>query len=87
MSEIAILVSLASLAVALLALHRLRRSVLGPRLAPMLRDAVASADLGTFRQLEALIGLYRELDPRRPFPPMGGWAASPTFSPFSSATR
>jgi predicted O-methyltransferase YrrM len=79
MSELAIVLSVASLAIALLALHRSRTSVLALRLAPILRDAVARADHDTFRQLEALIGLYRELDPRRPFPPVGGWAASPDF--------
>jgi predicted O-methyltransferase YrrM len=72
-------VSLLSLAAALLALHRTRGSALGRRVAPVVRDAVARGELDSFRQLEALIGLYRDLEPRRPFPPMGGWAASPDF--------
>lgn len=79
MSELAILLSLLSLAAALLALHRTRGSALGPRVVPVVRDGVAGAERNIFRQLEILIGLYRELEPRRPFPPTGGWAASPDF--------
>jgi predicted O-methyltransferase YrrM len=79
MSELAILLSLASLAVALLALYRTRGSEIRRRVAGPIRDARTKADRGSYRQTEALIGLYRTLEPRRPFPPMRGWAASPDF--------
>jgi len=84
MSELTLFLALAALAVAALALRRAGRAahLLEFTLAeqvPELHGQVASRDSDTFRQLEALVGLYVELQPRRPLPPTRGWAASPDF--------
>jgi hypothetical protein len=43
------------------------------------RTAVEQSELRLYRQLEALVALYRLLDPKVPFPPMREWAGSPDF--------
>ncbi len=79
MSELALLVALGALAAALLALRRTRAMGLRYRVSAFVENAVSKGDRNIFSQTEILIGLYRDLDPRRPFPPMRGWAASPDF--------
>jgi hypothetical protein len=44
-----------------------------------LEAASSEAELRLYRQIEALIGIYRVVDPVRPLPPMRGWAGSPDF--------
>lgn len=69
---------LSTLTILLLAytLHKLRRAHL---LLFELRDQSRQDNAGLFRQLEALQGLYAELDLKTSLPPTRGWAASPDF--------
>lgn len=53
--------------------HKLSTAIANRRL-----EAAQIAD-NTFRQTEALLALYRDLDPPRGLPPTRGWAASPDF--------
>lgn len=64
------------LAVSLHTLHKLRRVHV---LLYDLRDQTRNDQTGLFRQLEALQGLYIELDLKHSLPPTRGWAASPDF--------
>ena len=57
-------------------LHKLRRAHL---MLYALRDQSRQDSAGLFRQLEALQGLYAELDLKNSLPPTRGWAASPDF--------
>lgn len=57
-------------------LHKLRQAHL---LLFDLRDQSRQDNTGLFRQLEALQGLYVELDLKASLPPTRGWAASPDF--------
>ncbi|WP_343731638.1 class I SAM-dependent methyltransferase [Duganella sp.] len=57
-------------------LHKLRQAHL---LLFDLRDQSRQDNVTLFRQLEALQGLYTELDLRTSLPPTRGWAASPDF--------
>ena len=68
-----LLLQIVSLAVLALAYHKLSGAVAAQRQA-----AIAMAD-NTFRQIEALMGLYAELGLRHALPPTRGWAASPDF--------
>ncbi|MBV6321860.1 class I SAM-dependent methyltransferase [Duganella violaceipulchra] len=64
------------LAVSLYALHKLRHVHV---LLYDVRDQHRNDQAGLFRQLEALQGLYVELDLKHSLPPTRGWAASPDF--------
>ncbi|GJJ03157.1 hypothetical protein RugamoR64_36950 [Duganella rhizosphaerae] len=64
------------LAVSLYALHKLRNVHI---LLYDVRDQYHHGQAGLFRQLEALQGLYVELDLKHSLPPTRGWAASPDF--------
>ncbi|RFP19492.1 MULTISPECIES: class I SAM-dependent methyltransferase [unclassified Duganella] len=64
------------LAVSLYALHKLRNVHI---LLYDVRDQHHNDQAGLFRQLEALQGLYVELDLKHSLPPTRGWAASPDF--------
>jgi predicted O-methyltransferase YrrM len=67
---------MAILLLALVLLHKLRNVHL--LLYRMLHRAAGEHD-GQFRQLEALHGLYVELNLKRSLPPTRGWAGSPDF--------
>lgn len=60
----------------LYSLHKLRQAHL---LLFDLRDQSRQDHASLFRQLEALQGLYAELDLKTSLPPTRGWAASPDF--------
>jgi hypothetical protein len=64
------------LAITLYTLHKLRRVHI---LLHDFRDQSRNDQVGMFRQLEALQGLYIELDMKKSLPPTRGWAASPDF--------
>lgn len=64
------------LAVSFYALHKLRHVHI---LLYDVRDQHRNDQTGLFRQLEALQGLYVELDLKHSLPPTRGWAASPDF--------
>ncbi|ELX08754.1 hypothetical protein Jab_2c08110 [Janthinobacterium sp. HH01] len=64
------------LAISLYALHKLRSMHI---MLYDVRDQAHHDQAGLFRQLEALQGLYIELDLRHSLPPTRGWAASPDF--------
>lgn len=64
------------LLVALYMLHKLR---LVHILLHDVRDQSHHDNAGLFRQMEALQGLYVELDLKHSLPPTRGWAASPDF--------
>lgn len=64
------------LAVSLYMLHKLRRVHV---LLHDVHDRTHTDQAGLFRQLEALQGLYVELDLKHSLPPSRGWAASPDF--------
>ncbi len=64
------------LAVSLYALHKLRHVHI---LLYHVRDQTHNDQAGLFRQLEALQGLYVELELKHSLPPTRGWAASPDF--------
>lgn len=57
-------------------LHKLRQAHL---LLYAIRDQSRTDNASLFRQLEALQGLYAELDLKISLPPTRGWAASPDF--------
>ena len=57
-------------------LHKLRAAHL---MLYELRDSSRTAATADFRQMEALIGLYAELDLHASLPATRGWAASPDF--------
>lgn len=57
-------------------LHKLRKAHL---LLFAMRDQSRQDNASLFRQLEALQGLYAELDLKVSLPPTRGWAASPDF--------
>lgn len=57
-------------------LHKLRKAHL---LLFDMRDQSRQDNVALFRQLEALQGLYAELDLKVSLPPTRGWAASPDF--------
>lgn len=80
MNEIALLVSLLSLALVLvvwLRVTRLERQMVERGSA--LREEMTARDSDLFCELENLLTLYRALDPRRSIPATRGWAASPDF--------
>ncbi|MYM35014.1 class I SAM-dependent methyltransferase [Duganella sp. FT94W] len=60
----------------LYSLHKLRKAHL---LLFDMRDQSRQDNVSLFRQLEALQGLYAELDLKTSLPPTRGWAASPDF--------
>lgn len=64
------------LLISLAALHKLRRVHL---LLHELGDRSGQDTAALFRQVEALQGLYVDLDLRHSLPPTRGWAASPDF--------
>lgn len=68
--------TLTLLVIALYMLHKLR---LVHILLHDVKDQSHHENAGLFRQMEALQGLYVELDLKRSLPPTRGWAASPDF--------
>ena len=64
------------LALSFYMLHKLRRVHI---LLHDVRDQTHNDQSGMYRQLEALQGLYVELDLKHSLPPTRGWAASPDF--------
>lgn len=64
------------LAVALILFWKVRRAHI---MMYELRDALPFQLANQFKQNEALLGLYRELDLRKSLPSTRGWAASPDF--------
>ena len=68
--------TLTLLVLALYMLHKLR---LVHILLHDVRDQTHHDSTGLFRQMEALQGLYVELDLKHSLPPTRGWAASPDF--------
>lgn len=70
------IINAVTLLLVLYSLHKLRQAHL---LLFDLRDRARQDHQGLFRQLEALHGLYAELDLKTSLPPTRGWAASPDF--------
>lgn len=75
-APILILILVLVLVLLLYLLHKLRRVHL---LLHDMRDGVRQGQEAQFRQLEALQGLYVELDLERSLAPTRGWAGSPDF--------
>lgn len=71
-----LILNAALLLLMLYTLHKLRQAHL---LLSGMRDQSRQDNAALFRQLEALQGLYAELDLKVSLPPTRGWAASPDF--------